>query len=940
MPVAGYSSSLNVFPAVSVGVGPMGYAICNPGTGFVLATTANRAGGTVDLGGIALENFVTNQQFRVCTSGYVPPEVVGSLSGSGYFVNVTSSGGLVRSTTQTSDTIGKYQTDGGVIVDLTLQIPGGTTNATSINGVAVTGTAATASWILAGDGTNLRGRRDNVYNFADFKIGGVGPDETGATDCSAHLALALATIPNYSTLYIPRPSSYYLLAPYTRTTPGAILYYDDDERGNKRGIHIVGEGGPSHEGGQYHFRCWHKKKTGSAASVTARTNGGSFNFHQTWTVDPAQGILAADKARWIGRVFVPYGCANDENNCDGLIIDVPADNTLRVANTNQSAAATDANNGAIRWWIDEPILDLRAKDITLENLGVGVIAQGSPSTAADFGAFIEFNHPPGSHANAVLRCRVLGCKFESDSRTSGRFRDGIWIARNMVATSSTSNTAWGSWNGIIANPTGLNGLGEFQVCQPSQLDTFIFDKCSFTGATRANVAFWSKTAQTKECRLDECSFGATGALPTQYGVAVPRDVRTSGAWAPDGNAHFDVYKGSFGFIRDAAIQIGGYGSAAFRIIGCYSENVTMALRANTNTSPVPIEMRDNAWNGTQTYGHRSGAHIKVNGAGPLLISGGWLLTYDGNDQHIELNATTTGSLENAFTVEDFWVHGRSDYSRRYGFRASTIRGPYDFSPSGTYSLKITSDAGTSEVSITQASMNAANFGQTVDLTCVHTWELAQWIDANFTGTTAWGDGDDSYVTIRTKTLGGTGTIQVFTPGAGTDANTKVGFPTTLDNAGAQTQLQKDTGFIDWTKAAGTTSKTHVVVRNLKRTQISGVSDIATNDINKRYNSGALGQVVVENVQGISGSNGVSPKNFGGSVSITGAVTTGTVTFSVAEDDASYRVGRLSAVVTGGAPAAGSTRAYASALGTGGFTVNLEVAPGVGNTVRVDWGIER
>ena len=39
MPVAGYSSSLNVFPAVSVGVGPMGYAICNPGTGFVLATT-------------------------------------------------------------------------------------------------------------------------------------------------------------------------------------------------------------------------------------------------------------------------------------------------------------------------------------------------------------------------------------------------------------------------------------------------------------------------------------------------------------------------------------------------------------------------------------------------------------------------------------------------------------------------------------------------------------------------------------------------------------------------------------------------------------------------------------------------------------------------------------------------------------------------------------
>jgi hypothetical protein len=806
--------------------------------------------------------------------------------------------------------VGTYE-NGVIHVNIDFAGTGG--NATSIGGVAVPSASGGVSQILAGDGTNLRGRQ-GVYNFRDFKIAGVGPDETGATDCSAHLALALATIPNYGTLFIPRPSSYYLLNP---SQP--ILYYDDDTGGNRRGIHIVGEGGPGHEGGQYHFRAKMTQVTGTAASVTARTNGGSGDFHQTWTLDPGKGVTVATKSRWIGRFLVTYNAANDENNCEGLIVDVPADNTVRVSNANTSAAATDTNNGAICWWIDEPLLDMRAKDIALENLAFGMFGGGT------IGAFIEFNHPPGAHANAVLHCRVRGCKFETDTPTSGKFRDGIWVARNMVAT-GTPNAA----------SRGTNGLGELQACQPTQLDTFIFSDLSITGAIRSHIAFWSASAQTKMCRVIDCEFAATGLLPTQNAICVPADVRSGGAWVPYGNAHFDVYRCDFGFLRDACIQLGGYGSSVFRIQGCYSENASMALRANTNSAQVPIEMLDNAWNTSQTYRHRSGQHIKTNGSGPLRIAGGWLYAgYDGHEMHIELNSAPS-TYENSITVEDFWLYGRCDYSRRYAFRISTIRGPYNFGPSGTYSLKITSDAGTSEVSITQASMNAANFGNTVDLTRVHTWELANWIDANFTGTTAWGHGDDSYVYIRTKNLTGTGTIQVFTPGAGTDANTKIGFATTLDNAGAQTQLQKDTTFIDWTKAAGTGSKTHVIMRNFKHTQVSGLVAQVQNDINKRYNSGALGALVLEGVQGLSKTNGVTPKNFWTQITHTGGSgATFTWTFGTAEDDTNYSVFAFPISETG-APAAGARTltAITKNLGSAVFT-----ATDPGGAATVTWHVE-
>lgn len=114
---------MNARPALAGGAFTAGYAVCNPGNaGWVVASTANLAGGTVDIGGIALETAVSGgASVQVLTAGYCPPEVIGTLSGTGDWVQVGSTGALTRGTSVTSATIGKYQSDGGVIVNLSLQ---------------------------------------------------------------------------------------------------------------------------------------------------------------------------------------------------------------------------------------------------------------------------------------------------------------------------------------------------------------------------------------------------------------------------------------------------------------------------------------------------------------------------------------------------------------------------------------------------------------------------------------------------------------------------------------------------------------------------------------------------------------------------------------------------------------------------------------------------
>lgn len=77
----------------------------------------------------------------------------------------------------------------------------------------------------------------------------------------------------------------------------------------------------------------------------------------------------------------------------------------------------------------------------------------------------------------------------------------------------------------------------------------------------------------------------------------------------------------------------------------------------------------------------------------------------------------------------------------------------------------------------------------------------------------------------------------------------------------------------------------------------------------------------------------------GTATISGAATTQAVAFSPAEKDASYNL-QVSCVALSGGAAAGSNAVYATSKATDGFTVATGTAPGVGETVTVDWSITR
>lgn len=99
--------------------------------------------------------------------------------------------------------------------------------------------------------------------------------------------------------------------------------------------------------------------------------------------------------------------------------------------------------------------------------------------------------------------------------------------------------------------------------------------------------------------------------------------------------------------------------------------------------------------------------------------------------------------------------------------------------------------------------------------------------------------------------------------------------------------------------------------------------------------------VSKSISGLSGLSGTSVKsnNLRGSVTISDANTTAAVSFAIAEANTAFFV-IASATVSAGTPAAGSTRCYVTNQATSGFTINLEVAPGAGNSVRVSWFIIR
>lgn len=1103
-----YSVSLNAVVSPTGGAIARLDAVCaaGPATNYVVvADTANLAIAGGKFRGVAIEAAAGNQTVQIVDFGTVDL-LTTVLTGTGDYVSVNAAGQLFRTPTATPATIGTLE-NGTIHVNVAIYFNVTNGDATSIQGATLGAVSAGISYVLRGDGTQIRSVRDKFY-LEDFLISGVGPDETGVVPFNTRFQLALDTIPSESDLVIKDPSSHYSLdlgtditvtadagtdiishpnndiptgTPValgsTGTMPGnvtfgaryytirqststsklalsladalagtaiditangtatikmmradlkPVLLYADNEHGDKSGIHIYGRGPMAHSMGRYHIREKGTRKQGTAAKVTALTNGapgGSLTItadagtdeityagldmatntevfitstgtmpaglasgvayyvirtsattcklattparaltataidltsagsgtitlvpgalHQTVELGLGGMVFVVDKARWIGRHVELYNCASDDNNCSAVIVDVPSDNVLRIYNPNTNATGTDygiygvVGTPTVSWWIDEPGLDIRGKDNTLTNLAFGVSGIGYGGLSSKLGALVEWGHPTGNGAQNVIRNTMTGCSFETDSATSGTVRDNVWMVRNTVvnATSQLTNFCF----------HGTNGLGELQMCRPSQCDTYRFYHCGFYGGQRAGVAIWSHTGQSKENRFVECQFGANG-IHTAHAICVPADLKNT-SWGAGGNPHWDMAHCAFGNLRDAAMQTGGFASCAFRFESSYSESCTFMVRQNSNTTHNPLFITNCVWLGGTASNHKSGQILLTNGAGPVVISGGYVdAGPNGHDLHMEINSAQT-TREMQLTVKDWWMSGTSSYTRRTAFRASTFRGPFNFAPSGTFWLRIAIDGAASvEANLTTASFLAAT-GRTLDMAEIHAVDLAEWFSAQaaFAGAGAWGRGDDSYFYIRSMNLGAAQSIQVVatTHGAGTDANDKLGMGNVADFAGALTQMASDTvNLIDVTKSAGITGLTRLTMDGVALSVSGSDAAILVNDFSKRYNAtGALGRRILENLGGLSGSNGVQPKNFGGQVTISAAATTAAVTFGTAEADANYRIGRLT-VTPGAGFAAGSTRAYVTGKLTTGFTINLEVAPGGAVANLVDWGIER
>lgn len=972
-------------------------------TKVALATAANLANGGAAGIRVMLEAGTVGQNKSAAGPGdIIAPSVLGLVAGATtdtVIINTTTGRASRVATTAVlaSDwVLGHCDKQGNTTIDP--RAPG-----------TVSEPTATVSTILAADGNRFRARRD-VYNFADFKVSGAYPDETGVVAVDAHVRLAFSTMASRTKLWVPKPSAFYRLEWSGSSVDGPLKVYNDDSGGNKRGFHIVGEGPGAANTAEYHFRIASKIKRGTAASVTARTNGGPLTFtaddtteiisyvgldmptgtrvslsttgtlpapllggatvyytirqsstssklattlanalagtavnitttgtgtqtldpgdyHQTITVDVAAGITAANKARWIGRPFSSYGAATDGNKCDGaMIVDVPADNTLRVSNRNDTAAATDANNGSISWWIDEPVFDFRAADMRMEGIAFGMVAAG------DIGCFVELNHPPGPGQRAVTRCQIVHNTFGSDAQSSGYYRDCLRLAQNIVCTDLT-----------YFDHRGKNGLGEWQWSHPTQVSETIIHANAFVATAsivaRSAIALWSGSAQSKNNHITQCTF-----VRQQFGVCVPNDLRLGGVWTSTGLAHFDLASCQSQQNFDAIVQAGGYASDIIRIDNLYGENVARVFKG-LNTGASPVCLTNPYIISSTTAEHPSGAWIDTN-APNLTINGGSIDYGNGSVPHITHRGTQT-NREVIIAIRDFTIQGTTNYSVEFGLGIALNRGPYDFGAGGQ-KLGFKVDGGAQvDVTFSQANFDAV-MGYTVNLRRVHTWEVAKMIQNYVAGAKSWGDGDDIWVYVRSATNTTGGSIRVEAPLSGVSANTILGFGLAATSTNrAQTRLAKDSANLaDWGFSTGTSGKVWLIMEAVRRLNKSTNAQDVINNVNKRINSGTLGGLQLDNVVSLNGpnANSISCKNFNGTQAFANGDTTKTIAFATAEEDTNFDVAAVTILKTAGTPAVAAYRWHIENKTVNGFDLVVEASPGSGGdataTTKATWMITR
>ena len=842
MGVAAYSSALNVVPVPSGGNGSMGYAVCNPaGGGFVVATTANRAGGTVEIVGVALENFYSGVQFRVATSGYVPADVIGSLTGYGRYVSVDSTGRLYRSSSVTSDTIGTFSaSDGSVFISTDYQFGGMTGNATSIQGISVTSASANKSWILAGDGANLRSRKD----MPDTRDYGLAAD--GVTDDVAKLRTFATDVATYGVGHIHQSGSGILIG-------DTWELHDDTPSGSLRGIHLISDLADPFAPGVaagYTFVNAVPCPSGSKAQITAYGNGGSGQNMQTvylgnWSLGDYSGVqvTVATADKFVGRPVRLWYTNTKAHAGEFFITSVPADDTITIYQPNTGAGGSDANSGSIRFRIYRPMIDIRMREFRLE--GMSFTAK---SGAGKLGPLLEIGQPYRTGAVSVIAWGLERCAFHNAGSTSRRSRYGLQIAKQIVLRSGAS--------GYVTN-----GAGVPQVTSTTQVDTGDLFRVNFFGMDEMCVCHSSPNAQSKEVTFRKCQFAPSGFNVSGYGgigYGVPRQTFIAGGqYTVEGSPGVNFYDCSFGAL-DVGIQLGAGSSMPVDVHSCYWESTQRPLRAISISAPRPINLFGSAIAPTNTVPHPSRELMEIVGDGPLNLFGTNLQANDGSKYHMSLSGS---SQEGKLGMYGAWFKGAPGWQ---GYRArvsSRQCGPYVFDSGDTLVFAV--DGGADQtVTISVANFTAAGV-VSADLNEVQAWQLGRLINQSVTGCAAWGDYDNALVVVESATEGAGSRIE-FKSATGKAA--LIDFPTGVQAGLAQSAMSSATS--GWIASARTSGAIPMAISSYG----SIVTDYATSTVSRWWEGTKRFGTVFKNEIATTNS-GTFTAVTGGAVTVAGAVVT-------------------------------------------------------------------
>lgn len=948
MGVAAYSSALNVVPVPSGGAGSMGYAVCNPsGGGFVVATTANRAGGTVEIVGVALEDFYTNVPFRVATSGYVPADVVGSLSGSGRYVSVDSAGKLYRSSSVTSDTIGTFNTsDGSIFISADYQFGGGgmSGNATSIQGVSVSGASAGISQILAGNGSGIRSRQ-GTFHMLDFRekaaanlglaLPALDNSANAKTVNKAAWDLALATVSPGSEIrfsrgdwYVGDEWTFWTGTAYYGSLSNILFSFENGRTLGNPGARIIGDWGDP----------W-----GTAASITTYTDdSGSHGGSKQWNTITLTGlsslsgiaITTANASKLVGRPVRLWNATNANCNLSSTVCAVPADGSIVVWNPNSTGVAApdyglggSLGNGKVCWQIERALIDIRTREFEFDR----AVFQSISSTP--IGAMVRVTESPspaanGSTSTTVTNNRFRNCLFLMASQ-SQKARSGI---RNADDTVPESNHLFYS----------TNSAGYPLPWHPYQVDETQYIDCFFLGTIGSGfsgVLGVGSSGQAESHHFRRCQFQGVrcGFLTLRSSV---------------GNsnlAHANFYECEFAHAYDTHVDI-CTSSFGVQILQCQSESGPSRLlldRGGVSARSITVTDLElqfyNTGAAAPNIGHPSLEVISTNSEGVICVERCNFYTGDSDGRAILSLNHSQGATNNRAAAVSFrcnMVYGSRSVAGRRGATSAGIRGPYVFA--GTETLDVKVDGATTTVTFSSANFNAALavYGggtYTVNMNRVRGWEVALLLEKYVSGIRAWASEEDENLTVWSSNMS-TGTIQI----TGGTANTQLGFNTGgIGSASALLQMQKDTNYLVTGSAISSSDEVEMDFATNVCAVASTLAHTRLESFRKVYPSGGTntGSVRMESVSGLSGSRGVPPRNFNGTVSISGASTTATVNLAT-EDDANYMVTSLGVVATSAAPATRSARVQNGSQTTTQFVIELDAAPGVGQSVNVNWVIMR